>query len=186
MTEIRELFKILAISAASVLAAVAGLSHKPGIGLMPRPVAEPLPMESTAAKIAPAQEDEGEEIEAEDREAELELLACVVMAEAGGEDLTGKKLVADVVLNRVADPAFPDTITDVVYQEGQFAVVKNGALVKAYETVSADCYEAVASELVDQISYDVLWFDCGGYLPYGTPAFQHGGHYFSEGRDEAR
>ena len=46
---------------------------------------------------------------------DLELLACLVWAEAGNQDLKGKQLVADVVLNRMYDPRFPDTISDVIY-----------------------------------------------------------------------
>lgn len=110
---------------------------------------------------------------------EIELLARLIHAEAGNQDLTGKKLVADVVLNRVASPAFPDTIEDVIFQRGQFSVVNNGALEDARQTVTAEDYEAAISELSDQIDYEILYFDCNGYPRYGTPAYKHGGHYFN-------
>ncbi len=49
-------------------------------------------------------------------EAEVSILERIVEAEAGGEDEDGKLLVANVVLNRVRDEAFPDTISEVVFQ----------------------------------------------------------------------
>jgi spore germination cell wall hydrolase CwlJ-like protein len=52
--------------------------------------------------------------EAADSERELDCLALNVYWEARSEPLVGQLAVASVVLNRVADPAFPDTICDVV------------------------------------------------------------------------
>lgn len=48
-------------------------------------------------------------------------LAIVIHLEARGEPWVGKMAVGEVVLNRVADPAFPDTVCEVVSQPGQFA-----------------------------------------------------------------
>ena len=49
-----------------------------------------------------------EEIEEEEKADELELMAICVEAEAGNQSLTGKRMVADVILNRVDNPDFPD------------------------------------------------------------------------------
>lgn len=52
----------------------------------------------------------------------LEMLAIVIYQEAGGNrscDLCRRR-VADVVLNRVADPRFPDTIEEVLTQKKQY------------------------------------------------------------------
>lgn len=119
-----------------------------------------------------------EEVEEEDYEAELQLLACLVEAEAGNQDLTGKRLVVDVVLNRVADPDFPDTIAGVIYQPGQFSPVTDGGLAAAYHTVSQESFDAVNAELADQIDYTIRFF-CGSGYGYGEPAFRYGDHYFS-------
>ena len=119
------------------------------------------------------------EIQEEDYEADLQLLACLIEAEAGNQDLTGKRLVADVVLNRVADPRFPDTIPGVIFQPGQFSVVNNGALAKAYYTVTEDDFKAVAMEIADQIDYEICFFTAEGF-GCGTPAYKYGGHYFSK------
>ena len=44
-------------------------------------------------------------------EQDYENMLRIVEAEAGGEDRTGKLLVANVIINRVKDDAFPDTVT---------------------------------------------------------------------------
>ena len=61
-------------------------------------------------------------------EDEAYLLACVVMAEAGGECYEGKLAVANIVLNRLNSGKYGDSISDVVYAKKQFSVVDNGAL----------------------------------------------------------
>jgi N-acetylmuramoyl-L-alanine amidase len=123
-------------------------------------------------------EDTAEQIAEEDHQADLQLLACLVEAEAGNQDLTGKRLVVDVVLNRVADPRFPDTIAEVIYQPGQFSPVTNGALAEAYYTVSEDSFKAVSMELTEQIDYTIRFFCSGGY-GCGVPGYRYGDHYFS-------
>lgn len=124
--------------------------------------------------------DTQEQIEQEIYYGELNLLACLVCAEAGGEDLYGKRLVVDVVLNRVGDPAFPNTITEVIYQDWQFSPVKDGGLERAFWNVNDDCFTAVAMEAASRTNSEILYFTAGGYGQYGTPLFQHGGHYFSK------
>lgn len=59
------------------------------------------------------------------------LLACVVSSEAGYESYEGKLAVANIVLNRLNGGYYGNTIYDVVYAKGQFAVVNNGALNRA-------------------------------------------------------
>ena len=59
-------------------------------------------------------------VEDEDDEEELLFLANCVEAEAGNQDDLGKRLVCDVILNRVDDPDFPDTIREVITQKYHF------------------------------------------------------------------
>jgi len=59
---------------------------------------------------------------------EVNLLAKLVKAEAGGESYTGKVAVAAVVVNRAESGKFPDTIKEVIYQPGQFSPVSNGTI----------------------------------------------------------
>ena len=51
---------------------------------------------------------------------DMDLLAKVVWVEAQGESFEGQQAVAEVALNRLVSPDFPDTLYDVIYAEGQF------------------------------------------------------------------
>lgn len=51
---------------------------------------------------------------------EIDLMAKVVWAEARGESMKGQRAVAEVILNRLNSPNFPNNLHDVVYGEGQF------------------------------------------------------------------
>ena len=54
-------------------------------------------------------------------EGEAELLARLIYHEAGNQPYEGRVAVAEVVMNRVHSSRFPDNITDVIYQPGQFS-----------------------------------------------------------------
>lgn len=56
------------------------------------------------------------------------LIARAVYGEARGEVYLGKVAVAAVILNRVDDPAFPNTIAGVIYQPGAFDAVSDGQI----------------------------------------------------------
>lgn len=71
-------------------------------------------------------------------EADILLLARLITAEAHGQPFEGLVAVGAVVLNRVADPRFPATIRDVIYQPGQFLVVRNGRIDLAPTQVSVE------------------------------------------------
>lgn len=59
---------------------------------------------------------------------EIMLLSKLVAGEARGESYEGQVAVAAVVINRVKDPRFPNTIKDVIYQKNAFSVVKDGSI----------------------------------------------------------
>lgn len=61
-------------------------------------------------------------------EKDLYWLSHIIFAESGNQPLKGQIAVGNVVLNRVADPAFPNTIYDVIFQRGQFTPVQNGTI----------------------------------------------------------
>lgn len=67
---------------------------------------------------------------------EIDLLARLVYAEARGESYQGKVAVAEVVLNRVNNSKFPNSIKDVIYQSGQFSPVSNGSINKSADEES--------------------------------------------------
>lgn len=48
---------------------------------------------------------------------EIKMLEQIVEAEATGEDMVGKILVANVIFNRIADDEFPDNVKDVIFQK---------------------------------------------------------------------
>jgi len=121
---------------------------------------------------------------------DYENLLRIVEAEAGGEDETGKLLVANVVLNRVECESFPDTITEVILQKNkgvaQFSPVGSGRFWRVEisdETISA-VNRALAGEDISQGALyfaarkyadadNMRWFD--ERLDY---LFTHGGHEF--------
>lgn len=107
---------------------------------------------------------------------EIELLALCVMAEAEGECEYGQRLVIDVVLNRVDDPHFPDTIYDVIYQKNQFAGMYGDRITRCY--VKDELVQLVKEELENRTNEDVVFFRTGHYHSYGVPMFQVGAHYF--------
>lgn len=108
---------------------------------------------------------------------EIELLALCVMAEAEGECEYGQRLVIDVVLNRVDDPHFPDTIYDVIYQKNQFAGMYGDRITRCY--VKDELVQLVEEELENRTNEDVVFFRTGHYHSYGVPVLQVGAHYFS-------
>ena len=84
---------------------------------------------------------------------EVKLLAALIQCEAGGECYEGQVAVGAVVMNRVADPRFPETIAEVIYQPGQFTPVKHGKVdrVLASGNIYECCLEA-AREAVSGVS----------------------------------
>lgn len=59
---------------------------------------------------------------------EFELLARLIHGEARGEPYIGQVAVGAVIINRVIDSYFPDSIRRVIYQPGQFSPVANGQI----------------------------------------------------------
>lgn len=117
-------------------------------------------------------------------------LLRIVEAEAGGEDMDGKLLVANVVLNRVNNEKFPDTVTEVIMQKGQgvaqFSPTVDGRFQNV--TISEETYEAVERALYgEDISKGALYFcarenaDSGKLKWFDqnlTKLFSYGNHEF--------
>ena len=139
------------------------------------------PVRVAEVKSALAQEPEEEPLPEIDP-TELMYLASLIHAEAGNQDLWGKLLVGSVVLNRMADPSYPDTLHGVIYQRGQFSVAWNGMLDRALDGErSAEDIDAAAQLLrYGPVDGRPIFFRTGRYSDYGTPLYKHGTHYFSE------
>lgn len=57
---------------------------------------------------------------------DLDMLAAIIEVEAGDQIYEGRLAVGSVVMNRVASPQFPNSISGVIYQSGQFSPVASG------------------------------------------------------------
>ena len=111
---------------------------------------------------------------------EFELISSVTEAESNRcQDSTeGRRYIALCILCRVMDTRFPDTITGVLTQSGQFSTVRGGHSV----TNRTDLSDRAVIEAVQWIHSGeeypwVLYFNCRGYNG-GTPYAQIGGNYF--------
>ena len=56
------------------------------------------------------------------------LLARLIYGEARGEPYTGQVAVGAVVMNRVKNSSFPNTVSGVIYQSGAFDAVRDGQI----------------------------------------------------------
>ena len=106
---------------------------------------------------------------------DVESIAKIIRAEAGNQDEFGKRLVADVVLNRVDSDDFPNTVSEVINQKNQFA--------KGYYYTEEDL-KIAQEETECRIDYQIVYFRTREYHKFGIPAFQHGDHFFSITKEE--
>lgn len=59
---------------------------------------------------------------------DIQLMARAINGEARGEPYEGQVAVGAVILNRVRDSRFPNTIAGVIYQPGAFTAVSDGQI----------------------------------------------------------
>lgn len=91
---------------------------------------------------------------------EVYLLAKTIHAEGRGEPYTGQVAIGAVILNRVRDKAFPNTISGVVYQKHAFTAVSDGQInLTPNETAMKAARDAING-----------WDPTGGALYYYNPA----------------
>lgn len=139
--------------------------------------------EEKAAQEAAAQAEKEAQAQAEQAQAsavnasafEQELLAALIFCEAGNQPYDGQVAVGAVVMNRVRSGSFPDTITDVIYQSGQFTPAMTGWLdsVLASGGYTDSAMQAAEDALAGNNPIgDCLYFSTGG------GGYQLGDHYF--------
>lgn len=75
-------------------------------------------------------------------EEDLYWLSRAIYSESGNQPMAGRIAVGTVILNRVEDPTFPDTIKEVIFAPRQFSPVANGTI---YLTPDED--SVIASKL---------------------------------------
>ena len=93
---------------------------------------------------------------------DLQLMARAINGEARGEPYEGQVAVGAVILNRVKDPNFPNTIAGVIYQSGAFTAVSDGQINQPIAEGST----------VVKAAQDALngWDPTGGAIYYFNPA----------------
>lgn len=90
---------------------------------------------------------------------ELYLAAQLVDAEAGNEEPEGVDAVASVLLNRILSPKYPNTVSEVVFQSGQFSVVRDESFLETVPNQkSLDAVQKVFIEGHTTLPSDVLYF----------------------------
>ena len=103
-------------------------------------------------------------VRAEASSSDLDLLASIIYCEAGGESYEGQVAVGAVVLNRMESSLYPDDMTDVIYQDGQFTPAMTGWLDQVRASGVPDyCYDAAQAALNGENPVgDCLYFHAGG------------------------
>ena len=146
-----------------------------------------IPTEETAEQVVMEETPEaltGNSLSLEDQE--YQVLLKIVEAEAGCEDTEGRMLVANVVMNRVRNGNFPNTVTEVVYQRqdgtAQFSPVSDGRIDTV--NVSQGTIDAVARVMNgEDISQGALFFRSvrsrsGWFDQKLSRVLEHGNHIF--------
>ena len=105
------------------------------------------------------------------------LIAKLVLAEAEGEPVMGKRLVIDTVLNRLDSEDFPNTVYGVVYQPYHYDPAWDGRIDLFSEL--DDAFKLVVDEIHNRTNSEVLYFRTDKFHEFGTPMEQVGNHYFS-------
>lgn len=88
------------------------------------------------------------------------LLAKTIYAEGRGEPYTGQVAIGAVVMNRVRNAAFPNTVSGVVYQKHAFTAVSDGQI----NLTPDDTAMRAARDAING------WDPTGGALYYYNPA----------------
>lgn len=93
---------------------------------------------------------------------DIQLMARAINGEARGEPYEGQVAVGAVILNRVKDSRFPNTISGVIYQPGAFTAVADGQI-NAPIDESSTVYKAARDAMNG-------WDPTGGCVYYFNPS----------------
>lgn len=127
-----------------------------------------------------------------DRSRALECLTAAIYYEARSESDQGQRAVAQVVLNRVAHPSYPNTVCGVVYQGSerrtgcQFSFTCDGSLAKAPNRMfwyrAENVARAALSGYVERTVGLATHYHTIAIYPYWAPSLRHiitvGAHRF--------
>lgn len=113
---------------------------------------------------------------------DLENLALATMAECGHvKEDECIRATCDVMINRVADPGFPDTYYGVFSQPGQYATFHLYSTIDPTDRVYTICREQLEYFWANGETQHpgALYFRTKHYHSFGRPLFQAGPHFFS-------
>ena len=100
---------------------------------------------------------------------DVTLLAAIIQCEAGGGSYEGQVAVGAVVLNRVRSSSYPNTISGVIYQRGQFGPASSGKLARRLANGVSDTAYAAAQEALSGVD------NTGGCLSFNSLSCGHAG-----------
>lgn len=112
------------------------------------------------------------EISYEDAQELMQIAWC----EAGNQGIDGQRYVMSVVLNRVKSEEFPNTIHEVIHQEGQFST---GRMSKA--EITPDTHYALAEIEMGNVVPEIIAFERkenSSLCVYFDEAFDYRDHTF--------
>lgn len=115
-------------------------------------------------------------------EEEFRFFSACVEAESdrGSSDdsMEGRVLIALTIYNRCESESFPDTVTEVLTQSGQFSVVSNGQAASVGRCNRSDWAILEAHRrIAEGEAPHVMYFNCIGYNGF-TPYGYYGDNYF--------
>lgn len=87
-------------------------------------------------------------------------LSRIIFSESGNQSMRGQLAVGNVVMNRLADPMFPNTIKGVLFQKNQFSPAMSGSIHRTPGPVSVICAKLVMDGAV--VLEDALFFNIAG------------------------
>ncbi len=93
---------------------------------------------------------------------DIQLMARAINGEARGEPYEGQVAVGAVILNRVKNSQFPNTVAGVIYQSGAFTAVSDGQINVPIEENSS-VYKAARDAMNG-------WDPTGGCIYYFNPS----------------
>ena len=130
-----------------------------------------------AARLAAIKEQEKEDTSTVvyvPTDSDQSLLGAIIQCEAGGESYDGKLAVGSVVINRVKSSYFPNSVSGVIYQSGQFSPVASGRLAYRLEAgVNGSCLQAAQDVLNGNITVGCLYFRQNNGIIQGTVIGNH-------------
>lgn len=127
--------------------------------------------ENTSSKKAETTQGEAVSAGADD----LTLLAAIIECEAGGESYECQLAVGAAVINRVKSSSYPNSISGVIYQKGQFGPASSGKLARKLRgRISSSCYSAAQEAMsgVDNTGGCTSFNDHGSGISIGNMKFR--------------